>query len=548
MKKLLSLLAIAMIIAPASCTKPENEPLPDPVIKAEQNYRTDCSAAEHSIAVTVENPLKDCKLTAATNCEWITDLSAGNESVTFSVTANETFEEREGTIVLSYEKAEDVTITVAQSGNTAYPAITVEKDYAADYPAGTHKIAYSIENPIDGAELTAATETAWIENLSVGEEEITFDVTLNDSGAERAGTIVLSYPETDDITITVTQGFLVVEDLSAAGTANCYIVSKAGTFSFKAVKGNSTESAGEIASAEVLWETFGTDTAPNVGDLISSVSLKDEEIIFSTASTFAEGNAVIAAKDSNGKILWSWHIWMTDMPEDQEYSNNAGTMMDRNLGATSTAKGDVASMGLMYQWGRKDPFLGSSSISARNVAQSTAEWPEAVPSDPENGNIEFAIANPTTFVMRNLNNNDWCYSDDYQIDATRWASAKTIYDPCPAGYRIPDGGDNGVWPKSFNTSYEVYGQFDADNKGCDFGSGSDNQHITSSSTCWYPAAGYVTSDSGSLSMVGYSGNYWSCTIFGSDSYSFFFNATGYILPLDYASLAYGQSVRCVKEN
>ena len=36
-------------------------------------------------------------------------------------------------------------------------------------------------------------------------------------------------------------------------------------------------------------------------------------------------------------------------------------MMDRNLGATSATPGNVGSLGLLYQWGRKDPFLGSSS-------------------------------------------------------------------------------------------------------------------------------------------------------------------------------------------
>ena len=36
-------------------------------------------------------------------------------------------------------------------------------------------------------------------------------------------------------------------------TANCYIVSEQGTYSFKTVKGNSSKSVGDVASAEVLW-------------------------------------------------------------------------------------------------------------------------------------------------------------------------------------------------------------------------------------------------------------------------------------------------------
>ncbi|MBR2127802.1 MAG: hypothetical protein IJ940_02915, partial [Bacteroidales bacterium] len=92
-------------------------------------------------------------------------------------------------------------------------------------------------------------------------------------------------------------------------TANCYIVSHAGTYSFKAFKGNSQElagtshedhPAGDISNAVVLWETFGTDIAPATGDLIKSVIYSGEEITFRTVDTFKEGNAVIAARDANG--------------------------------------------------------------------------------------------------------------------------------------------------------------------------------------------------------------------------------------------------------
>ena len=60
--------------------------------------------------------------------------------------------------------------------------------------------------------------------------------------------------------------------LDNAGSANCYIVSDAGKYSFSAVKGNGKKPIGNIASVEVLWETFGTDTAPQPGDLIAEVS------------------------------------------------------------------------------------------------------------------------------------------------------------------------------------------------------------------------------------------------------------------------------------
>ena len=126
--------------------------------------------------------------------------------------------------------------------------------------------------------------------------------------------------------------------------------------------------------------------------------------------------------------------------------------MDRNLGATSATPGDVGALGLLYQWGRKDPFLGSSSISSNTEAMSTITWPSAVESNNSTGTIDYATANPTTFITYNGKNHDWYYTGDSSTDDTRWQSSKTIYDPCPAGWRVPDGGGSGVWATAFGTS------------------------------------------------------------------------------------------------
>ena len=316
--------------------------------------------------------------------------------------------------------------------------------------------------------------------------------------------------------------------------ANCYIVSQAGTYSFKTVKGNSSESVGKVASAVVLWESFGTDVAPAVGDLVKSVSYKKGKIVFKT--TDKKGNAVIAAKDASGKILWSWHIWMTDQPQEQEYYNEAGTMMDRNLGATSATPGDVGVLGLLYQWGRKDPFLGSSSISSSTVAKSTLIWPSAVSSDSSNGTIAYAIANPTTFIVRNnIVDGDWYYTGSGSTDNTRWTTsdkAKSIYDPCPSGWRVPDGGLNGVWDKAGfdDTTY------DNTNNGISFS-------ISSPSKTWYPASGFY--EEGCLYDVGNMGFYWSAPPYYYNN-SLRIENDGTVALLN-CYCDYGFSVRCVKE-
>ena len=332
-------------------------------------------------------------------------------------------------------------------------------------------------------------------------------------------------------------------NLSATSTANCYIVSESGEYQFTMVKGNSATPVESVSSTSVLWESFGTFTVPSVGDLIKSVSYQDGYILFQTADTFKEGNAVIAAKDASGNILWSWHIWLTDQPQGQEYYNNAGIMMDRNLGAISATPGDVGALGLFYQWGRKDPFLGSSSISSNTLAKSTITWPSAVSSDSSNGTIAYATANPTTYITYNSSNYDWYYTGSSSIDNTRWTTSentKSIYDPCPPGWRVPDGGINDVWSKALDSLY-TNPSYDSSCKGMNF-----SGKFGSASTIWYSASGSRDSNYGSLDNVGYGGYFWSASPNSSGAYSLRINDNGHVTPLSSYSRARGQSVRCIQ--
>jgi hypothetical protein len=341
-------------------------------------------------------------------------------------------------------------------------------------------------------------------------------------------------------------------NLSANGTANCYIVNGSGKYKFRPVKGNSDETL-DVKSVEVLWESFGTDETPEVGALIPYAEYRDLDQdgyfdIYLNA-TDRKGNAVIAAKDASGSILWSWHIWLTDQPVECVYANNAGTMMDRNLGATSATPGDVGALGLLYQWGRKDPFLGSSNISSPVDAMSTVTWPSAVSSDYNNGTIEYAVSHPLTFIIRNTKNDDWYYTGISSTDDTRWtssSSAKSIYDPCPVGWRVPDGGDNGVWSKAVGASTWFDYTYDVTNEGMNL-----SGKFGAASIIWYPASSYRFDNDGALYHVGTYGYYWSASHI--DIYAHImkmvsdFMGENYIEPSTHTGRAIGCSVRCMKE-
>ena len=295
-------------------------------------------------------------------------------------------------------------------------------------------------------------------------------------------------------------------DLSANGTANCYIVTGAGDYRFKATKGNTNASVGSFLYADDLWESFGTGTAPSFGDLISNLE-HDSEYIYFTASDL-KGNAVICAKDYLENILWSWHIWLTDQPAEHVYNHSAGTMMDRNLGATSATPGTIQSHGLLYQWGRKDPFLGARSTSPY-ATQTAAFWPGFTPNpvdcDATTGTIEYTIAHPTTFVKNDTYNADWYYTGNSTTDETRWGSEKTQYDPCPAGWRVPDGGPSGVWYIAFGgKDYpNVHLYNDGINNGSYFAKvGSSSDSVSSTVDIWYPWAGRINASTGALQAGG----------------------------------------------
>ena len=221
--------------------------------------------------------------------------------------------------------------------------------------------------------------------------------------------------------------------------------------------------------------------------------------------------------------------------------------MDRNLGATSATPGDVGAHGLLYQWGRKDPFLGSSSISSSALAKSTIAWPSAVESSSSNGTIAYATAHPTTFITYHFRNHDWYYTGSSSTDNTRWttsSSAKSIYDPCPAGWRVPDGGSNGVWSKALgsSSSFSNSSLYNSTKGGMNF-----SGKFGSASTIWYLASGYRNYIDGGLNYVGSSGYYWSASPNSSSACNLRFTNLGYVYPSNSGNRAFGYSVRCLQE-
>jgi hypothetical protein len=134
-------------------------------------------------------------------------------------------------------------------------------------------------------------------------------------------------------------------DLSAGKqTANCYVVSAPGYYTFPLVYGNARNADGSANSiaynsnsstfvdhngvhidSPYIYETNGGANVPAKAFIVwqdaphlvtpESVKLSPDKhsIEFQVEkNNICQGNSVIAVCDANGTIMWSWHIWVTD--------------------------------------------------------------------------------------------------------------------------------------------------------------------------------------------------------------------------------------------
>ncbi len=358
--------------------------------------------------------------------------------------------------------------------------------------------------------------------------------------------------------------------------ANCYITDAAGNYFVRAtVLGNGQEgiipeggfhvSSTAIAplSAALVWE--------DAEGLVSDVRLSAEGGYVCFTAAAGPGNAVIAVydgEDGSGNILWSWHIWAAgQMPRDQQYKTPEGTdtypVMDRNLGAKYCPQGNdeiaamtddqkFASYGLLYQWGRKDPFPGSAALTGLKEAPIYGQYTEVQKvsydqtDDRDNNNLLYAARNPATFIFCNGQTADWAYEHNNYLwgnpegygDGTAYPKgAKTIYDPCPPGYMVAPAN---LWlAADFENNY--VGKFAA---GWIFVYDGDNQ-------TWYPGAGLRWEDDAATGDAGQGGSYWSNSLGSATDKAaidfYCYRGSTNILNIDKYSRGGGLSVRCIRD-
>ena len=309
-------------------------------------------------------------------------------------------------------------------------------------------------------------------------------------------------------------------------TANCYIVSAPGKYKFPLFYGNSRENSTDntpsfqnstnnanalkyfhggieqepnnymipypdihqwVYGAKLLWESktgLVKVTATNRnGHTQPHSGGRDIYVEFEVNKDNIEtGNAIIAVT-LNGKVAWSWHIWVTgkevaDVQSGHFLSEPIGFVptkwmrttyrQDRYVKVTvkQPRSGKTASVvfkqkpheetpegqAMHYQWGRKDPFWpGMDGLTASpNIYNGGISLAESVQEPKKLGHsrrLEHALGSTATNFGSTWDwNNNPGYTNSYlnlwdANNATGYgytgAFVKTIYDPSPAGFHVP---------------------------------------------------------------------------------------------------------------
>ena len=406
-------------------------------------------------------------------------------------------------------------------------------------------------------------------------------------------------------------------------TANCYVVGAPGYYSFPLVYGNAikngatntsayttansgpnilstfinhtgngitdpyiTNNAGCVpAKAELVWQdalSLVSDIKYNSGTNGGNISFKVDP------STIRQGNAVIAVKDVNDQILWSWHIWVTDEDinntiEVTNYQNKQYQFMPVNLGwcdanainyagrsckvkftageksqeiTLKQASNSITTGGNnpFYQWGRKDPFLPSDGLADANktwydkAGNASTDNPATENLSTGATCIKNYILKPN--VMQSNASGDGLYQNLWSADNNVYTAndnlvVKTIYDPSPVGFKLPAGNAfTGFTTIGDATSVlaRINGIWDSSLKGWRFYTNS-----VKNKTIFFTASGWRYYSSGGPSNVGSSGRYWLAVPSNQyDTRNLRFDSSS-VFPLNDSSRSYGFGVRPSQE-
>ena len=575
--------AIICGIATVACTPKEEETVSTSQLKpvfASDNFSVEAGG-------TIALPFAISNVDGA---DLELSATASDPNATVSVTHNNLYEGEVTFTAPAVSTGEDITVTLqaddAANGRTATATTTVTVGQSevlsvslsadirsmATKPGGSFSLPFTISgkgSAVISSEVELNVTDGWTAECVLNADQTGGEISFTAPAAltpemEVSMTITDDYDRSATLDVTIK----IVEVTNTENAANCYIVSPGSTISIKAVEGNSADEL-VFNNASLVWQ----DALGMVSSVSASPADKAVVVILNPGIS---GNAVVAAKQDD-EIVWSWHLWVTDFDPDENpmvykssKTSQTYTFMDRNLGAMSGEKYDAKSLGLMYQWGRKDPFMGADGttssvyvkkydIDGNQIREISEERPVYPENDYESTNLELSIRNPHIFYTAPSSAwpvVDWLTDDAQRQDNDLWGGVsgyKTKYDPCPEGWIVPPSGD--AW--GFRAEYSKEGSLNDDGKydpsypwyieySEEYCIGFRYKPAGSETEYWFPFAGKKDPNSGDLTSAGGSGQMHTRSTQNTLALMQLF-AWGNPTSESGLNRPYGAAVRCIKE-
>lgn len=391
--------------------------------------------------------------------------------------------------------------------------------------------------------------------------------------------------------------------LSSTNTANSYVVKKPGIYKIPLVYGNAIKNGKPNIPAYSCIPDKDTCEFLNIleqpiinpyieadlHDYIRDIKKIEPALVWSTSEiidpntlyiekgtpcsylvftvTGLNGNAVVCIKSSTMDIIWSWHIWATDddltpidiwnnIPSGNYTSGTKYTVLPVNLGNYYDINGN--SLSIHYQWGRKDPFPASGVIGGNTEIDNQYNWftHNSYASDfgkTISTSYAFYLMNQTTNTWNPKNVsfcNYWNANQENLFDNFDGNSIKSIYDPCPFGFKVPGGGcfrgfTVSQTSSSDPTEFNVLGTFDLGWKFKAFGEDTEGVYFPTTGLR-NPVSGDLEVSSGTPNEHGLS---WTCTSVEADDTTAFALSfsENHVYPCDIYNKTNGLPIRPVKE-
>ena len=390
---------------------------------------------------------------------------------------------------------------------------------------------------------------------------------------------------------------------ASRSTANCYVVHRAGYYTFPLAYGNAVKNG--VTNTEAFYTTvarkfvnadgvrFTGSSRPYLEDdtYTMEVLWNDLDVPFSLNAssttkngvpyaTFSipqsgikEGNILIAAK-KDGVIKWSWHIWVSGADFTPEViTNESGvnfSIMPIDLGWCGAIASGYPARTCYLRVKTSSNASPAIAVQQNFVAGDEAptyavtyyQWGRKdpfigmgiAPTDggkvsyaaTSDGSVATAHQNPTTHydnrsygVTNESNRKTWFWDSKCSSNNVDQKATKTIYDPCPVGWVVPQYSTF----TGFSTT-NVVGSFD---KGWYFKRNSSDEE-----GLYFPVYGQRFCNSASLSDVGSRSYRWLSVPYSGNGGSYYGDAitisSSYVGPQRYNNLSSGSGVRPALDN